>query len=155
MGQLQRLENYLFMGARVKPLLLSEDTGGNFSVFEFTEVQGLEPPVHIHENEDEMWRIIEGEATFRLENKEIHAGPGDAVFVPQGKPHTFKLKTKTMTAILSLTSTDFENIVSELAVQVQSKDEMPSGPPTKEQLEKLLELGKKYGLTIRPPEHTV
>lgn len=153
MSQLQRMESYLFMGARIKPLLLSEDTGGSFTVFEFTETQGLEPPFHIHENEDEIWRIVDGEATFLLENKEIDACSGDTIFVPKGKLHTFKLKTKTMTAILSLTSTDFETIVSELAMPVQSEEDMPSGPPTKEQLGQLLELGKKYGLKIPPPEH--
>ncbi|TWT25209.1 cupin domain-containing protein [Planomicrobium sp. CPCC 101110] len=153
MGQLRKQEYYIFMGARVKPLLLSEETGGKFSVFEFTEVQGLEPPFHIHENEDEIWHVIEGEVTFLLENKRVDAGPGDTIFVPKGKLHTFRLKTKTMSAILSLTADDFENIVSEIAVPAQTAEEMPTEPPTKEKLGRLLELGNKYGLTIPPPEH--
>lgn len=155
MGQLKKYENYLFMGARVKPLLLGEETDGNFSVFEFTEVQGFEPPFHIHEKEDEIWRIIEGEATFLLENKVIDVGPDDTVFIHCGKAHAFKLKSKTMTAILSLTSTDLENIIAEMAVPCQAVDDLPCEPPTKEQLGQLIELGKKYGLTIRAPEHTI
>lgn len=141
------------MGARVKPLLLGEETDGNLSVFEFTEVKGLEPPFHIHENEDEIWRIVEGEATFLLENKVMDVCSGDTVFVPKGKMHTFKLKTKTMKAILSLTSTDFEQIVSEVAVPAHSADELPSELPPKEVFSKMLELGKRYGLAIPPPEH--
>jgi quercetin dioxygenase-like cupin family protein len=143
MGQLRKQGNYLFMGAQVKPLLLSDETDGHFSAFEFTEVQGLEPPFHIHENEDEIWRVIEGEVTFLLENKRIDAGPGDTIFVSKGKVHTFRLKTETMKAVLSLTSVDFENIVSEIAVPVEADSDLPSEPPTEEKLAKLLELGNR------------
>ena len=88
MTDLLKDTNYIFLGARVKPLLLSTETGGNFSVFEFIEVKGLEAPFHIHENEDEIWRVVEGEITFYLEGEEIHTVSGDAVFVPRGKSHS-------------------------------------------------------------------
>lgn len=145
-------KNYIFLGAKVKPLLLSTETNGKFSVFEFTEVKGLEAPFHIHENEDEVWRVVEGEVIFYLEEKEIHAIAGDAVFIPRGKSHTFRLKTETAKAILSLTSTDFENVIREIAIPSVSDHELPTKPITKEQAEKLIETGKKNGLTIIAPE---
>ena len=148
MTDLLKDTNYIFLGARVKPLLLSTETGGNFSVFEFIEVKGLEAPFHIHENEDEIWRVVEGEITFYLEGEEIHTVSGDTVFVPRGKSHTFRLKTETAKAILSLTSTDFENVIREIARPAVSDNEFPNQPITKEQAEKLIEIGKKNGLTI-------
>ena len=39
MTNLLKDENYIFLGARVKPLLLSTETDGNFSVFEFNEMK--------------------------------------------------------------------------------------------------------------------
>ena len=152
MTNLLKDTSYIFLGARVKPLLLSTESGGNFSVFEFIEVKGLEAPFHIHENEDEIWRVVEGEITFYLEGEEIHAVSGDTVFVPRGKSHTFRLKTETAKSILSLTSTDFENVIREIARPVVSDNEFPNQPITKEQAEKLIETGKKYGLTILKPE---
>lgn len=148
MTDLLKDTNYIFLGARVKPLLLSTETGGNFSVFEFIEVKGLEAPFHIHENEDEIWRVVEGEITFYLEGEEIHTVSGDTVFVPRGKSHTFRLKTETAKAILSLTSTDFENVIREIARPAVSDNDFPNQPITKEQAEKLIETGKKNGLTI-------
>lgn len=148
MAELLTNEDYLFLGARVKPLLLSTETGGNFSVFEFIEVKGLEAPFHIHENEDEIWRIVEGEITFFLEEQEIHAVAGDTIFVPRGKSHTFKLKTNTVKAILSLTSTDFENVIRDIARPVTSATELPNQPVSKKQAEQLIASGKKNGLTI-------
>ncbi|WP_342429243.1 cupin domain-containing protein [Neobacillus sp. FSL H8-0543] len=148
MTDLLKDTNYIFLGARVKPLLLSSESGGNFSVFEFNEVKGLEAPFHIHENEDEIWRVVEGEITFYLEGEEIHTVSGDTVFVPRGKSHTFRLKTETAKAILSLTSTDFENVIREIARPAVSDNELPNQPITKDQAEKLIETGKKNGLTI-------
>lgn len=148
MTDLLKDTNYIFLGARVKPLLLSTESGGNFSVFEFNEVKGLEAPFHIHKNEDELWRVVEGEITFYLEGEEIQTVSGDTVFVPRGKSHTFRLKTETAKAILSLTSTDFENVIREIARPAVSDVEFPNQPITKEQAEKLIEIGKKNGLTI-------
>lgn len=148
MTDLLKDTNYIFLGARVKPLLLSTETGGNFSVFEFIEVKGLEAPFHIHENEDEIWRVVEGEITFYLEGEEIDTVSGDTVFVPRGKSHTFRLKTETAKAILSLTSTDFENIIRDIARPATSATELPNQPISKEQAEQLIASGKKNGLTI-------
>ena len=150
MNELKKNEHYIFLGAHVKPLLLSTESDGNLSVFEFQEVKGLEPPFHIHENEDELWRVVEGEITFHFEDQEIHSTVGDSVFVPRGKPHTFRLKTAQAKAILALTSTDFENIVRELATPASSEHEMPSQPISKEQAEQLFAAGQKYGLKILP-----
>ncbi|MGE8081586.1 cupin domain-containing protein [Peribacillus loiseleuriae] len=148
MTELLTNEHYIFLGARVKPLLLSTESEGNFSVFEFNEVKGLEAPFHIHENEDEIWRVVEGEITFYLEGQEIHAVPGDAVFVPRGKSHTFHLKTDTAKAISSLTSTNFENVIRDIARPATSATELPNQPISKEQAEQLIASGKKNGLTI-------
>ena len=38
-------KNYIFLGANVKPLLLSTETDGKFSIFEFTEVKGHIIPI--------------------------------------------------------------------------------------------------------------
>jgi mannose-6-phosphate isomerase-like protein (cupin superfamily) len=68
----------------------SRDTGGAFTMFE-GQVRPLSgPPLHIHHDQDECWRILEGEFLFVVDGKEIHAGPGDTVFAPRGSRHTFQ-----------------------------------------------------------------
>jgi hypothetical protein len=49
---MNKYETYLFTGAIVRPLLDSTESGGHMSVTEFTHLRGLEPPFHIHENEE-------------------------------------------------------------------------------------------------------
>jgi mannose-6-phosphate isomerase-like protein (cupin superfamily) len=46
-------------------------------------------PPHRHLREDEAWYVLEGRLGFRLGEKEIEAGAGEAVLGPRGIPHTY------------------------------------------------------------------
>jgi mannose-6-phosphate isomerase-like protein (cupin superfamily) len=64
----------------------AEATGGAFSLFE--EVPPLaDTPLHVHEHEDELFYVLEGEHFFRVGDEEHRAGPGGMVFAPRGVPH--------------------------------------------------------------------
>src|SRR5262249_44548961 len=68
----------------------SRDTGGAFAVFEGHIAPLTGPPLHVHYEQDECWRILEGEFRFVVDGTEIYAGPGDTVFAPRGSRHTFQ-----------------------------------------------------------------
>ena len=51
---------------------------------------GLAPPFHLHPNTDETFYVADGEATFRLGDRELQLGAGALVFVPRGTPHTVR-----------------------------------------------------------------
>jgi mannose-6-phosphate isomerase-like protein (cupin superfamily) len=63
----------------------SEETGGAFSMFE--EVDPADTPLHVHEREDELFYILEGEHVVQRGENEFRVGPGDTVFLPRGVPH--------------------------------------------------------------------
>ena len=64
----------------------AETTGGAFSLFE--EVPPLvDTPLHVHENEDELFYALEGEHVIQVADEEIHLRPGGLVFGPRGVPH--------------------------------------------------------------------
>ena len=64
----------------------AEATGGAFSLFE--EVPPLvDTPLHVHEHEDELFYVLEGEHVFRVGDEEHRVGPGGMVFAPRGVPH--------------------------------------------------------------------
>jgi quercetin dioxygenase-like cupin family protein len=46
------------------------------------------PPVHFHPNTDEAFYVADGEATFRLGDREHRVGAGGFVFIPRGTVHT-------------------------------------------------------------------
>ncbi len=47
------------------------------------------PPLHFHERHAECFLVLDGELTFRLEDRELVAGPETWVFVPPEVLHTF------------------------------------------------------------------
>jgi mannose-6-phosphate isomerase-like protein (cupin superfamily) len=46
------------------------------------------PPLHVHPHTDEAFYVADGDATFRLGDREVPVTAGGLVFVPRGMPHT-------------------------------------------------------------------
>lgn len=74
----------------------SKDTDGDMYTFESTRVKNGGPTLHIHDNQDEWWYILEGEFNIKVGEEIYKAKTGDSVFGPRGVPHTF---TKTSEGI--------------------------------------------------------
>jgi mannose-6-phosphate isomerase-like protein (cupin superfamily) len=46
-------------------------------------------PLHLHRNDDEAWYVLEGRLCVLKGDETVEAGPGAAVLVPRGTPHTY------------------------------------------------------------------
>lgn len=64
-------------------------TGGRFDfmVGNIGYLQG--PPLHVHDDQDDTFYVLEGVLTVQVGDKVMEVGPGDFVSVPPGVPHTF------------------------------------------------------------------
>ncbi len=47
------------------------------------------PELHVHDEEDDSFYMLEGELVFTVDGDEVLAGPGTFLLVPPGVPHTF------------------------------------------------------------------
>ena len=83
------VETVTWQNSTYRILLTAEMTGGRLGMFEAVAAPEAGPPRHIHRNEDEIFYILSGEAIFWLDGEVRNAGPGDVIFAPRGKPHTF------------------------------------------------------------------
>lgn len=78
-----------FSGISIRVLVPSEATGGAFAMFdERTAPQGG-PPLHVHEHQLEVFRVLEGSYEFMIAGQRYPAGPGDTAVVPAGAEHGF------------------------------------------------------------------
>lgn len=93
----------------------AETTRGAFTLFE--EVPPLlDTPRHVHEREDELFYVLEGEHVFQVGEEEFRAGPGGLVFAPRGVPHAQRRVVSGEGRLLILTSpAGFEGFFRELA----------------------------------------
>jgi mannose-6-phosphate isomerase-like protein (cupin superfamily) len=115
----------------------ADTTGGAFTLFE--ENEPVDTPLHVHENEDELFYVIEGEHAFRVGDQELQAGPGGLVFAPRGVPHAQRRVVPRTGRILVLTSPAvFERFFRELA---EADRAGTIGPDT------YAHASEKYGIT--------
>ncbi len=78
-------ERLAFSGATFQVKAAGDTTGDSFSVIE--ESEPLDTPRHVHQNEDELFVILEGEHVFTIGGETFQAGPGAVVFAPRRIPH--------------------------------------------------------------------
>jgi quercetin dioxygenase-like cupin family protein len=78
------------MQFKIRNLAGGRQTGGRISVFAEVTTPGFGPPLHRHISQLELFHIIKGQHKFRLDDREIVAGPGECVVIPAGAVHTFK-----------------------------------------------------------------
>lgn len=65
------------------------------SVVEFAAPRGLGPPLHRHDDEDELFVVLSGEVAFHSGDDRLLTGEGGIAFLPHGIPHTFQVHSDT------------------------------------------------------------
>jgi mannose-6-phosphate isomerase-like protein (cupin superfamily) len=130
-------EHLRFGEAEVVVKASADTTGGAFTVFE--ENEPVDTQLHVHENEDELFYVLEGEHVFQVGDKQFRAGPGGLVFAPRGVPHAQHRVVPRSGRIQVLTSpAGFEGFFRELAAAHRAG---AIGPDT------YVSASRKYGIT--------
>ncbi|MBA4797250.1 MAG: cupin domain-containing protein [Rhizobiales bacterium] len=68
----------------------AEETGNSFGMFEASIPAGEGPPLHVHEREDEFFRVLSGRFLFVCGDRQTAVGEGGCVLLPRGVPHRFQ-----------------------------------------------------------------
>ncbi|MEA2180450.1 MAG: hypothetical protein QOG77_3747 [Solirubrobacteraceae bacterium] len=99
-----------------------EQTGGSFFLSESTLAPGFTGPApHRHRELHDMFYVLEGTLTLRLDDRTIEAGPGTFVGVPPGVVHTFRNDSDGPVRVLNFnTPGGFEHYVRDLAEAAKS-----------------------------------
>jgi quercetin dioxygenase-like cupin family protein len=117
--------------------LTGEDTGGAYALIEQVNPPGAGVPLHVHENEDEMFHVTRGDIEFTLDGKPLAASAGTTVFLPRRVPHAFKVVGQTEARVLVLLSpSGLERMFRELS-------QLPPGPPD---MARVVAICARYGV---------
>jgi mannose-6-phosphate isomerase-like protein (cupin superfamily) len=119
----------------------AETTGGAFCIVE--EVSPLDTPLHVHEHEDELFYVLEGEHVFQVGDEAFHVGEGGLVFGPRAVPHAQRRVVPRTGRVLTMCSpAGFEAFFRELA---EAERDGSIGPAV------YAGVSKKYGITWLEP----
>ena len=123
-------------GSQTFHKIKSKDTNGVFSVMEFVTPPGKGVALHVHEREDELVYLLEGEIEVTLGNQKMKAIPGVIALLPRGIPHGFtNVGNKPSRLLDTILPGQFDDYFVELAALYAA------GEPSDEQIEAL---SKKY-----------
>jgi mannose-6-phosphate isomerase-like protein (cupin superfamily) len=115
----------------------ADTTNGAFCSIE--EVNPLDAPLHVHDREDELFYVLEGDHVFRCGDDELHVGPGRSVFAPRQVPHAHRRVIPRTGRFLTLVyPAGFEGFFRELAEAETTGASMP---------EAYVSVSEKYGIT--------
>ncbi len=68
----------------------ADQTGGSLGVFEDEVPAGEGPPPHVHDNEEEFFRVLEGRFAFWCNGTRVELEEGGLIVVPRGAVHRFQ-----------------------------------------------------------------
>lgn len=137
-----------FRGALITVHADSRDTNGKFALFEMSGYPGGEPPLHIHENEDELFYVLEGRLQATRGKEEMTIEAGESAFLPRRVPHTFKILSSFARALVYVTPGGFEGYFRDLG-EPAGKLALPDYVPLLS-IPEMVRAGSRYGLTFLP-----
>ena len=127
-------------------MLTGEQTAGALTVVRAPVVRGaLNPPLHVHTAEDELFLVVDGHISFFTDGRWTEVGPGGVVYFPRGTPHSYRNLTDTTSHMWVLTtpSSAFDAFLERLAVQTRQ----PSCPDMNE----ILAMHRDHHITLLGP----
>ena len=88
-------------GERCLIRVAAAETNGGYSVVEIVSHPDDSTPIHVHQNEDEHFLILEGTARVVRGDETFDAPPGTTVALPRGIPHAWGNATNSTLRMLS------------------------------------------------------
>lgn len=125
-------DELLMGGSQFLHKVKSDDTNDVFSVIEIISPPGKGVSLHVHEDEDELVYLLEGEIEVTLGDQTMTAVPGVMALLPRGIPHGFVNKGDRPSRLLdTILPGPFDKYFVELAALYSA------GEPTQEQIDTL------------------
>lgn len=131
------------VGCTHHTLIETAATGGVFTALLAEVPVDCGPPMHYHENDAEWAYVLQGQITFSTPDGAVIAGPGDSVFLPAGRGHSFR-NSGTESARMLVISTPGAQL-SGFFEEVDATLHGALVPPV------MVEIASRYGINFGPP----
>jgi mannose-6-phosphate isomerase-like protein (cupin superfamily)/predicted enzyme related to lactoylglutathione lyase len=132
---------------------VSEETGGEYSLYELTVPPQLGALPHIHHRETEAYYVLDGEIEFLRGEHTVRARVGEFVFVPRGVVHGFTNVGQEPARFMGIVTPGglHEKLLSGLGepAKTETLPPPPEGPPD---VERIMQIVREYGTEmVLPP----
>ena len=111
------------MAARI--LSPSDESDGAFSVVEVTAAPNARVGLHVHDQDEEFYWVLEGEYRFTIDEEQFIAGPGGFVFIPRVTPHGWVVGDQGGRTLISFAPRGGERVFREIAAAKAAGGDTP------------------------------
>lgn len=122
-------------------------TDGRLAQVEIDDPYGTAPPMHVHDNEDETFYVLDGEVTVFAGEERVELRAGDYAFVPRGTSHAYLVGSERARMLVTFSPAGFEEFFLEIGVAGEAPPVDPVMPSPEEFARRLA----PYGCEITGP----
>lgn len=144
-------EHFHFLG-NLATVKVAAGDDGQLSAVEFLAPRSFGPPLHRHNDEDELFVIFEGQLALRAGDVEQVGGPGTCALLPRGLPHGFQVLSETARFLnvtgATASAPQFDRMVTALG---QATDDLQIPPPAEIDPARVAEVCAAHGIDILGP----
>jgi mannose-6-phosphate isomerase-like protein (cupin superfamily) len=137
---------YWVLGGLYEVLASSEETGGASTILKFTIPEGAGPPPHTHPGSESVY-VLDGRARFNVDGETIEGGPGAFFHFPAGTLENFEPSGQVQ-LVVTYEPGGIDKFFAEVG-EPATRREVPPPPETPPDLERLAEVGERYGMQIQ------
>lgn len=102
-----------------------QDTGGTWALIE-QEVTSSNPPLHLHEREDEAFYVLQGRLRVTVGDEEFEGEAGTFILAPRGVPHTYaRLPGEPLRLLVLVSPSGLERMFEEIAALPEREQHDP------------------------------
>jgi len=143
------------LGGLLTIRILSGESNGSIGIVEERAVRGYATPPHVHGREDETLYVISGELEHVVGGKTGTAREGDAVFLPRGIGHHFRVTSADAHFLVIMTPGGFEEFFQHVsppaaATRVPGEHDHPHTDPAR-----MTAVAAAMGTTVFRPDEAV
>ncbi|HEY3021483.1 MAG TPA: cupin domain-containing protein [Solirubrobacteraceae bacterium] len=139
---------YWMLGGLYEVKVASAESGGALTIMEMTMPAGMGPPPHTHPGGESVY-VLEGRIRYHIADETFDGRAGSAFHIPEGTLENFEPVEQTRLLVV-YTPGGIDQFFAEAGEPAQRRElpPPPSGPPD---IERLVAIGQKHGMDIRPP----
>ena len=139
---------FWMLGGLYEVKAASAETGGALTAMEMTMPAGMGPPPHTHPGTESVY-VLEGTLRYHIGDETIEGGPGSFFHIPEEVVENFE-PTSDVRVLVLYTPGGIDEFFAE-AGEPAERRELPPAPAEPPDIERLMAIGEKHGMQIRPP----
>jgi quercetin dioxygenase-like cupin family protein len=136
------------LGGSYEVKAAGDETDGQATVIEMTLPPSAGPPPHTHPGGESVY-VLEGTIRYHIDGEVVEGGPGSFFYIPEGTVEHFEPVSQVRLLVV-YTPGGIDQFFREAGEPGQA-GELPPPSDTPPDIERLIEIGQKYGMRMQAP----